>query len=283
MATKQTLLPFKILTFLFLFTIGDSTAQNGIQVVIQNDASEYPTLLFNYFKKHKATFDSCGLHFAVKLEENPFICNGIGLSCTFSLEKDAFACILKNCRTNLIALPQHYDYNITTEKSDRFLLAKWDDDLLNLLFQIDTNLLTQVTDFKPLSVLLKSKDSLLTHDNLLENSELCDLLDAADIIALKYFAEKRGIHWKKLFAPAYGTLIIPFDNRCSFKPLKYLTNIKSIQLKDSWKSNLLKNDEILYLKESGVSITIIGTNKQDNIEIQQKLLDNGIKNIIIRY
>jgi hypothetical protein len=65
--------------------------------------------------------------------------------------------------------------------------------------------------------------------------------------------------------------------------LKYLTNIKSIQLKDSWKKNLLKKDEILYLRESGVSITIIGGNKQDNIEIQQRLLDNGIKNIIIRY
>jgi hypothetical protein len=282
MVKKQTLLPFNIFAFLLFFTIGDSKAQDrdSILVVIQNDASKYPTLLFNYFKLYKATFDSCGLYFKPKLQEDSSNCNGIGLNCHFSLQTTT--CIIRNCRNN-DTIFQQYDYSITTEYTTEPLLRKWEDDFLNLLFQIDTSLITKATDFKPLSPLLKNKDALLTHDNLLKNSQLCDLLEAADTVALKYFAEKRGVNWKKLFSSAYGTLIVPFDSKCSFKPLKYLSNIKSIQLKDSWKSNLLKKDEILYLRASGVSITIIGENKQDNIEIQQRLLDNGIKNIIIRY
>ncbi len=280
MATKQTLLPFKILTFLLFFTIGDLIAQKDIPVVIQNDASKYPTLLFNYFKKHKATFDSCGLHFATKLKQNDSIYDGIGFYCSFLLEKDGSICIIKNCYTNLSVSRPQFDYNIPTEKSDSFLLAKWKDDLLNLLFQIDKSLITQVTNFKPLSSLLKNKDSLLTHDNLLRNSPLCDLLDSTDKVALQYFAEQRAVNWRELFAPTYEILIVPFDSRCSFKPLKYLTNIKNIRLK-SWKKEQLTDDEIVYLKASGVSVTIIGENRQDKENIQQKLRDKDIKNIMV--
>lgn len=256
MVTKQTLLPFKIVTFLLFFTIGDSIAQNDIQVVIQNDASEYPTLLFNYFKKHKATFDSCGLHFAVKLEDDDSICNGMGLYCTFLLQKDAFACIIKNCQMNLSTPLQQYDYNSTTEKSDSSLLAKWEDDLLNLLFQIDTSLITKVTNFKPLSVLLKNKNSLLTHDNFLKNSQLCDLLDDSVKVALQSFAKgKLQPNWKLMFLPNYKVWTVLFNNQCGFKCLKYLTNIRKVELKDGW-TNMEQND-ILYLKNANVSIVIV--------------------------
>ncbi|MEN9612704.1 MAG: hypothetical protein RLZZ628_3518 [Bacteroidota bacterium] len=277
MATQQTLLPFYWFLFLVFFKIGDSIAQNGIKIGIQNDASEYPTLLCNYFKQHKAIFDSCGLYFDVKLQDDSLNSNVTRLYCNFLLGtgRDSFACVVKNSRTNK-SIIQKYDYNITTDQSNESLLVNWKDNFLNLLFQIDTTLIRKVTDFKRLEPLLTNKDALLTHDNLLKNNYLCDLLDSTDIASVKYFAEKRGTVWKNLFANSYKILIVPFDSRFTFKPLRYLTNIRTIQLKEGWNSGLLKENEISYLKASGVSITIAGGNEQDKVEIRQKLVAQGI-------
>lgn len=265
MANQQNLLPHYWFLYFLFFKIGVSTAQNRIPITIQNDASGYAILLFNhYFKSHEATWDSCGLFFDTKEPKDDCHCNGIGLFCTFSLvERDSFTLIVENCRTNR-SISQKYHYNITNESSNEPLFRKWNDDLLALLLQIDTSLIAKVQDFNAMLPLLKNREPLLTHDNLLKNNKLCDLLADSIKIALQDLATYNDQpHWKNLFLDICENLEIKFETPNALKTLRYLPNIKHIVLDGNWKT--LKNVDIISIRNAGVSVTV-SKNRDSKLE-----------------